>query len=99
MLGGPAPGFGMAPAGAPAAIVGPREITFLNLSCRALNQKRFSASGNREFVECLQTNFQAATNYFLAEGTTLTNRVEEVELTNHTFGFSVTLQLKEPIRF
>ncbi|NDF01685.1 MAG: hypothetical protein EB034_25990 [Verrucomicrobia bacterium] len=61
--------------------------------------KRYSPSANREFVESLQTNFQAATNLFLADGTTLTNRVEEVELTNHTFGFSVTLQLKEAIRF
>lgn len=103
LLGVPLPGgFGMgtmAGAGGPAAIVGPREITFLNLTCRALNQKRLSASGNREFVECLQTNFQGATNFFIAEGTTLTNRVEEVELTNHTFGFSVTLQLKVSIPF
>ena len=82
-----------------AAAAGPKEIGFLNLTCRALNLKRFSASANREFVESLQTNFQSATNLFLPEGTTLTNRVEEVELTNHTFGFSVTLQLKEPIRF
>jgi type IV pilus assembly protein PilM len=92
-------GIGMA-AGAQAAVpAGPKEIGFLNLNCRALNLKRFSASANREFVESLQTNFQSATNLFLPEGTTLTNRVDEVELTNHTFGFSVTLQLKEPIRF
>ncbi|NBV24324.1 MAG: type IV pilus assembly protein PilM [Proteobacteria bacterium] len=109
-MGGMAPGAGAvpmgglpmgmgAPGGAPAANAGPRQIGALNLTCRALNLKRFSPSANREFVESLQTNFQAATNLFLAEGTTLTNRVEEVELTNHTFGFSVTLQLKEAIRF
>lgn len=105
-LGGPPPGFGlpgmgmgMGVAAGAQAPTGPREIGYLNLSCRALNLKRFSASANREFVESLQTNFQSATNLFLPEGTTLTNRVEEVDLTNHTFGFSVTLQLKEPIRF
>jgi len=108
-LGGPPPGFGqpglpmgmgMGAGGAGAQVpAGPKEIGFLNLTCRALNLKRFSASANREFVESLQTNFQSATNLFLPEGTTLTNRVEEVDLTNHTFGFSVTLQLKEPIRF
>ncbi len=91
------PGAG-AGAGAPVA-TGPKEIGFLNLTFKALNLKRYSPSANREFVEALQTNFQSATNLFLAEGTTLTNRVEEVELTNYTFGFSVTLQLKEPIRF
>ncbi len=82
-----------------AAAAGPKEITALNLTCRALNLKKVSPSANREFVEALQTNFQAATNLFLAEGTTLTNRVDEVELTNHTFGFSVTLRLKTPLRF
>lgn len=95
---GAAPMFGAGGAQA-AAAAGPKEIGFLNVSCRALNLKRYSPSANREFVEALQTNFQAATNLFLAEGTTLTNRIDEVELTNHTFGFSVTLQLKEAIRF
>lgn len=82
-----------------AAAAGPKEITALNLTCRALNLKKISPSANREFVEALQTNFQAATNLFLAEGTSLTNSVAEVELTNHTFGFSVTLRLKTPLRF
>lgn len=102
----PPPGFppgnplmNMPGATVPGAPAGPKEISFLNLTCRALNLKKFSPSANREFVEALQTNFQATTNLFLPEGTTLTNRVEEVELTNHTFGFSVTLQLKAPIRF
>lgn len=86
--------------GAQAAVAtGPKEIGFINVNFRALNLKRYSPSANREFVEALQTNFQAATNFFVAEGTTLTNRIDEVELTNHTFGFSVTLQLKEAIRF
>lgn len=97
-MGAPPMGMGLG-GGAPAAGSGPRQIGILNVTCRALNLKRYSPSANREFVESLQTNFQAATNLFLADGTTLTNRVEEVELTNHTFGFSVTLQLKEAIRF
>lgn len=90
---------GTVPGVAPGVSAGPKEILYLNLTCRGLNLKKFSPSANREFVEALQTNFQAATNLFLPEGTTLTNRVDEVELTNHTFGFSVTLQLKTPIRF
>ena len=69
------------------------------MTCKALNLKRHSPSANREFVEALQTNFQSATNLFLPEGTTLTNRIDEVELTNHTFSFSVILQLKDVIRF
>ncbi|MEN9572821.1 MAG: hypothetical protein RL514_676 [Verrucomicrobiota bacterium] len=99
----PPPGFGlpgvMGGGAAGTAPVGPKEITALNLTCRALNLKKISPSANREFVESLQTNFQAATNFFLVEGTTLTNKVDEVELTNHTFGFSVTLRLKTVLRF
>lgn len=91
------PGFPQAAPGQPAA--GPREIGFLNLNCRALNLLRYSASANNEFINNLHTNFQAATNLFIAEGTILTNRIEQVDPTNHTFGFSVTLQLKYPIRF
>ena len=92
MPGGPgAPGAG--------AAVPMKSVGSLNLTCRALNLKRYSPSANREFIESLQTNFVAATNLFLAEGTQLTNRVEEVELTNHTFSFSVTLQLKEVLKF
>jgi type IV pilus assembly protein PilM len=89
---------GAAPA-APQASAGPREIGFISVTCEALNLKRYSPSANREFVEALQTNFQSATNLFLPEGTTLTNQIAEVELTNHTFNFSVTLQLKDVFRF
>lgn len=78
---------------------GPREITFLNLNCRALNMLRYAAEANSVFVNNLASNFVAQTNLFLPEGTTLTNRVEQVDPTNYTFGFSLTLQLKKPIRF
>ncbi len=97
--------FGGAAMAAPAAggqrggAGGQKEIGFLNVTCKALNLKRFSPSANREFVEALQTNFQSATNLFLPAGTTLTNRIDEVDLTNHTFGFSVTLELKDKFRF
>lgn len=94
-----APNMNMLGGGQPVAVAGPKEIGFINLTFKALNLKRYSPSANREFVEALQTNFQSATNLFLREGTTLTNRIDEVELTNHTFGFSVTLQLKDVIRF
>jgi type IV pilus assembly protein PilM len=97
---GAVPGaMGMGVPGAAAAAAGPKEISFLNLSCRALNLKRYSPSANREFIEALQTNFWNATNLCIQAGTTLTNRIDEVELTNHTFGFSVTLQLKDVIRY
>ena len=97
---GQAPGFPMGgPGGAGLPLAGPREIRFLNLNCRALNLLRYAAEGNSVFVNNLSSNFVAATNLFLPEGTTLTNRVEQVDSTNHTFGFSVTLQLKNPIRF
>jgi type IV pilus assembly protein PilM len=76
-----------------------KEIGFLTVTCKALNLKRYSPSANREFVEALQTNFQSATNLFLPAGTTLTNQIVEVELTNHTFNFNVTLQLKDVFRF
>ncbi len=100
----PIGGAAMTPAGAaggvqPAAGSGPREIGFISVTCEALNLKRYSPSANREFVEALQTNFQSATNFFLPEGTSLTNQIAEVELTNHTFSFSVTLQLKDVFRF
>ncbi|MBI5773047.1 MAG: type IV pilus assembly protein PilM [Verrucomicrobia bacterium] len=96
---GTMPGNPFGAAGQPAVVGGIKEIGFLNVTCKALNLKRHSPSANREFVEALQTNFQSATNLFLPEGTTLTNRIDEVELTNHTFGFSVILQLKDVIRF
>ena len=98
-------GAAMAPAGAAGGVqpagagAGPREIGFISVTCEALNLKRYSPSANREFVEALQTNFQSATNFFLPEGTSLTNQIAEVELTNHTFSFSVTLQLKDVFRF
>jgi len=78
---------------------GPREIAFLNLNCRALNLLRYAPEGNSVFVNNLASNFVAVTNLFLPEGTTLTNKIEQVDPTNHTFSFSLTLQLKNPIRF
>lgn len=90
------------PGGMPGQAVlpaGPREITYLNLNCRALNLLRYAAEGNTVFVNNLASNFVAVTNLFLPEGTTLTNKIEQVDPTNHTFGFSLTLQLKNPIRF
>ena len=95
------PGMGMMPGvgGAGAVPAGPREITFLNLNLRALNMLRYAAEANSVFVNNLASNFVAQTNLFLPEGTTLTNKVEQVDPTNHTFGFSLTLQLKNPIRF
>lgn len=94
-------GMGMMPgAGGVAAVpAGPREITFLNLNLRALNMLRYAAEANSVFVNNLASNFVAQTNLFLPEGTTLTNKVEQVDPTNHTFGFSLSLQLKNPIRF
>jgi type IV pilus assembly protein PilM len=93
------PGMNPGAPGQAMPVAGPREIRFLNLNCRALNLLRYAAEGNSVFVNNLATNFVQATNLFLAEGTTLTNRVEQVDSTNYTFGFSVTLQLKQPIRF
>lgn len=69
------------------------------MTLTALNLKqRCSPSANREFIEVLQTNFQSVTNLFLPAGTTLTNQIVDVDLTNHTFSFSVTLQLKDVFR-
>ena len=80
-------------AAAPAA-----SAQFLNLSCRAINMKRASPTANQEFVYALQSEFK--TNVlFEAAGTTLTNRIEDVDITAHTFSFAVTLQLKKPIKF
>ncbi len=98
----PAGAMGGFPGGLPgqaAVPAGPREIAFLNLNCRALNLLRYAAEGNSVFVNNLASNFVAVTNLFLPEGTTLTNKIEQVDPTNHTFGFSLTLQLKKPIRF
>jgi type IV pilus assembly protein PilM len=94
---------GMAPPGFPGglpgqqAVVGPKEIAFLSVSCRALNLVRYTANANNVFVNNLHTNFQAATNLFVAEGTALAQAIEDT--TNHTFGFNIVLQLKNPIRF
>ena len=94
---------GMAPPGFPGglpgqqAVVGAKEIAFLSVSCRALNLVRYTANANNVFVNNLHTNFQAATNLFVAEGTALAQAIEDT--TNHTFGFNIVLQLKNPIRF
>jgi len=100
---GPASGLGAgfpgAQPGQPVVPAGPREIAFLNLNCRALNLLRYAPEGNSVFVNNLASNFVAVTNLFLPEGTTLTNKIEQVDPTNHTFSFSLTLQLKNPIRF
>ncbi|MBM3831583.1 MAG: type IV pilus assembly protein PilM [Verrucomicrobia bacterium] len=100
---GPASGMGAGISGAqpgqPVVPAGPREIAFLNLNCRALNLLRYAPEGNSVFVNNLASNFVAVTNLFLPEGTILTNKIEQVDPTNHTFTFSLTLQLKNPIRF
>ncbi len=95
---------GMAPMGFPGGglpgqpvAVGPKEIGYLNLTCRALNLVRYTANANNVFVNNLHTNFTAATNLFAPEGTALAGAIEDT--TNHTFGFSIVLQLKRPIRF
>ena len=94
---------GMAPPGFPGGLpgqpvaVGPKEIGFLSLNCRALNLVRYTANANNVFVNNLHTNFTAATNLFEPAGTALAAAIEDT--TNHTFGFSIVLQLKKPIRF
>ncbi|PAW91457.1 MAG: hypothetical protein B9S33_00780 [Pedosphaera sp. Tous-C6FEB] len=90
------PGF---PGGLPGqqVVVGPKEIAFLSVSCRALNLVRYTANANNVFVNNLHTNFQAVSNLFVAEGTALAQAIEDT--TNHTFGFNIILQLKNPIRF
>jgi len=94
---------GMAPPGFPGGlpgqqvVVGPKEIAFLSVSCRALNLVRYTANANNVFVNNLHTNFQAATNLFKPEGTALAQAIEDT--TNHTFGFNIVLELKNPIRF
>jgi type IV pilus assembly protein PilM len=80
--------------GQPQAVGG---IHFLNLDCRAINLKKHSASANTEFVLALQDRFKT-NQMFLPDGTTLTNRIEDVDATNISFTFAVTLQLKRPIR-
>jgi len=98
-FGGGPPMTANAAGGQPGSAGVQREIGFLNLTLTALNLKqRCSPSANREFIEVLQTNFQSVTNLFLPAGTTLTNQIVDVDLTNHTFSFSVTLQLKDVFR-
>lgn len=86
-----------AAAATPTSVGGSGAIHFLNLNCRALSLTKHSPSANSEFVLALQHQFQTNA-LFVAEGTSLTNRIEQVEATNHTFGFAVTLQLKQPIQ-
>ena len=83
---------------APAAAAAPTGVNFLNLTCRALNMTRVKPEANQEFIFALQNAFKTNA-LFEPAGTTLTNRIEQVDVAAHTFSFAVTLQLKRPIKF
>ena len=93
---GGATGFGGS--GAAAAPTGPKMVEAMNLTCRALNLIKYSAAANEQFVQALQNAFKTNA-IFSPMGTTLTNQIEQVGITNITFGFNVSLQLAQPIQY
>jgi type IV pilus assembly protein PilM len=95
----PAPSPFMA-GGAAGARKGPTNVVeVIEVKLRAVNLNRNGArSANGDLVYTVQQEFQASTNFFAPAGTKLSGELENVDETATTFGFSMTLHLKHPIK-
>jgi hypothetical protein len=86
--------------GAAGARKGPTNVVdVITVKLRAVNLNRNGArSANGDLVYTVQQEFQASTNFFAPAGTKLSGELENVDEAATTFGFSMTLQLKHPIK-
>jgi hypothetical protein len=74
------------------------EITIINLTCTAVNLRRFSPDANNRLATQLEKCLQAQTNYFDSTNTLLKPSFTPPETNDVTFNFELTLKLKQPIK-
>jgi hypothetical protein len=86
----------MTPPGVPQAHSTAQDCTYLKLTCRALNMINYSVSANNEFAYSVQNLL--VSNVFFGAGTALTGPIEVVDSAPPTYGFSINLRLKKPIK-
>lgn len=72
-------------------------VTHLLLQLQARNLSAAGSSANSEFANYIQEMIRTNTNLFVAEGTVLTNKIEQVGSTNVSYNFEMVLQLKTPL--
>ncbi len=96
--------YGLAAPAAPAAeevAAKPKstnEIVTINLTCSAVNLKKYSPTANRKLISDLQAQLQSKTNLFEPDETKTGRTYTEPEAEALTFNFDVTLKLKRPIK-
>jgi hypothetical protein len=82
------------------AVTGPpgntNEIAYINLTCRGVNMRQYSATANFDLMIELERNLQSSP-VFDEEQTKLSGQME-VDPEALTFSFGVTLRLKNPLK-
>lgn len=80
-----------------AAKVNTNEVTTINLTCTAVNLKRFSDAANEVLINEFKAQLLSRTNWF-APDTTLGKTFTNPDPNDDTFSFDVVLKLKQPIK-
>ena len=83
---------------APKVAKSTNEISSINLTCAAVNLKKFSPTANRVLIDAFQDSLQARTNLFVPEETKTGKTLTEPEADAITFNFEFTLKLRRPIK-
>jgi type IV pilus assembly protein PilM len=83
---------------APKSTKSTNEIDTINLTCAAVNLKKFSPTANRVLIDALQDSLQSRTNLFVPAETKTGATFTEPDAEAPTFYFEFTLKLRRPIK-
>jgi type IV pilus assembly protein PilM len=72
-------------------------IHYISIKCKAMNLAGLSPDANTKFVFALEQSFKTNA-VFVAEGTALAEKIDNVAQDALTFGFGLTLRVKKPIK-
>jgi hypothetical protein len=72
-------------------------IAKLTLACKGVNRTGINANANNNLAFSFLKKLQSHTNYFNADETKLVGELPLVDESDATFGFEISLRLKEPI--
>ncbi len=86
------------PEDAPKAAKSTNEIDTVNLTCAAVNLKKFSPTANRVLIDALQDSLQSRTNLFVPAETKTGATFTEPDAEASTFYFEFKLKLRRPIK-
>ncbi len=86
------------PSETPAAAVSTNEISTISINFRAINLYKVDPTANNKVIYPLEKELQASA-FFDEKETKLTGQIESVTEAETTFGFGMTLKLKEPIKY